>query len=166
MNESVEWDCENCKYKAYARIGAEDVEGCTYEGVFIFLDNIVECPKLRKEEQAAVEKIEVPVSVYEAIEKAEESLEVIRKSVEKLSPLLDEEDLVALIYGRRSGIGKTAVRQVLKAIKQASHADTRYALIKFIASIGNVRIGDVKTVLEELERISKRYVEKGDSSYA
>jgi len=43
-----------------------------------------------------------------------------------------------------------------------TEADGRYALRKFIASMGDVRYRDVVAVLDEIERLNEKYSKEGD----
>lgn len=153
-------NCPSCKYHGIANIGG-DKHVCLAEGEIILIDDLEKCPLEAGEEQKELSNEEI-ARIYNTIHKAYEILAAISEDVAELRKSFDNEDLVALIKGK-TGMAKRDIRAVLEAMDKAKKAGKKHALKKFIAAMGNVSLRDVTTVIDEIERLNRKYGGEVDS---
>jgi len=150
---------DGCEFLGVTRVKGDKRHCCLETGDLILLSDLERCPKevqLNDEETITKEEI---WEISQTLRHAEEILEKVSQTITELTKRFDDEDLVALIWGRNSGsIRKGDIRNVIAAINRAKTVSKRDALKKFIASLGhNTRIKDVNKVIEEIERLNRKY---------
>jgi len=151
--------CSQCRYKGIAKIGEYDKEVCLATGEVILLEDIEKCPLEEVKEEKPV-PVEIP---YEIFEKVVNELEATRDILLKISDVFssltmsfDKEDLIALIRGK-TRLRVRDITAVINAIERAKKVGVRDALKRFVSSVGNVPMSTVALVINEIERLNKKY---------
>jgi len=147
-------NCSSCKYHGMANING-DRDVCLSTGDILFLEELQQCPLDSQE----VEKTLTNEEIAKYASLIEESVEVLKKissSFVSIESSFDRNDLEAFLHGKTK-LAKRTIRAVLDAIERARSADEKHALRKFIATMGNVRSRDVVIVIDEIERLRRKY---------
>jgi len=154
--------CAECRYKGVTRINGEDFECCLGTGELILLKDLDKCPLEEvKEEKVTVEiPMEIIEKVSQSIQDTHEILLKVSNAVSKLTYTFDREDLIALIRGK-TRLPLKSIKAVFNAIEKAKKVSPEHALKKFIATIGNIPVSDVTTVINQIEYINEKYGQKG-----
>jgi hypothetical protein len=149
-------NCPSCKYSGIANING-DKHVCLATGEIVLIDELQQCPL----DTEPLQRELTPEEVRKYGLLLEEAIEILKKLNDAISTIrysFDRNDLEALLHGKTK-LPKKTIRAVLDAIDKARTANERHALRKFIASMGDVRYRDVVVVLDEIERLNRRYSE-------
>ncbi|WP_290597083.1 MULTISPECIES: hypothetical protein [unclassified Archaeoglobus] len=147
--------CNDCKYSGIANING-DRHVCLATGDIVLIEELQQCPL----DTNPLQKTITPEEVRKYGLLLEEAIEILKRLNDTISRIrysFDRNDLEALLYGKTK-LPKKTIRAVLDAIEKARNADEKHALRKFIATMGDVRYKDVVVVLDEIERLSERYM--------
>lgn len=99
-----------------------------------------------------------------AIEEAMGALATISEDVTRLRQTgLDDEDVVALLFGRNRELTKGSIRAVLDGVDDvgdragAGPADREELLVRLVSDLTDATMSETRTVLDELDRLGRKY---------
>lgn len=100
---------------------------------------------------------EVFEDALDSVDAALDTLDVLRAEIDGLDTPLSKADTIALLYGRRNSLTKTAITDAFETLDDVSGASNRTLLKRLLAVLGGMSQSDAETFLRELDRLERRY---------